>query len=153
MSKRHAQRGFTLIELMITVAVIAILAAVAYPSYVQYGVRAHRKAAQSFLLSIANAQERFLLDARSYAFDTVACDQLGLGALRLNVPQELLGVYRFCIEPVAGAPLRYVLSARPLGNQLANDAKHGFCGNLTYDEQGVKGVAGGTGTREACWDR
>ena len=59
--------GFTLIELMITVAVIGILAAVAYPSYNDYLIRATRSAAQSFMLDVSNKEEQYLLDARIYA--------------------------------------------------------------------------------------
>jgi prepilin-type N-terminal cleavage/methylation domain-containing protein len=58
--------GFTLIELMITVAVVAILATVAVPSYTQYVVRANRSAVQRFMLDVANREEQFMLDARQY---------------------------------------------------------------------------------------
>lgn len=147
------QHGFTLIEVLIAIAVVSILAAVAYPSYVQHGVRAHRKAAQSFLLSIANAQERHLMDARNYAFDTVACDGSALGVLKLSSPRELSGVYSLCVLPVEGNTLAYSLEARPLGAQKTNDVKYGNCANLLYDHTGKKDVSGGTGTAAACWDR
>ena len=56
--------GFTLIELMITVAVIAILAAVAYPSYQDHIRRGVRSQGQQFLMDIAQRQEQFFLDQR-----------------------------------------------------------------------------------------
>ncbi|MFZ3127492.1 MAG: prepilin-type N-terminal cleavage/methylation domain-containing protein, partial [Rhodoferax sp.] len=62
----RGEHGFTLIELMITVAVIGILAAVAFPSYTQYIVRANRSAAESFMFTVANRQEQSMLNARSY---------------------------------------------------------------------------------------
>src|ERR1700756_5348239 len=76
LAKRPARRGrsgpangFTLIELMVTVAIVAILAAIAYPSYIAYIVRANRAAAQGYMLELTSLQQRYLLDARSYALD------------------------------------------------------------------------------------
>ena len=56
-----SKHGFTLIELMIAVAIVGILAAVAYPAYTQYMIRANRAAAQSEMMDIANRQQQFLL--------------------------------------------------------------------------------------------
>ena len=61
------QKGFTLIEVMITAAIIAILVMVALPSYRDYTVRANRSAAASYVMEVANMQERNFLDERSNA--------------------------------------------------------------------------------------
>jgi type IV pilus assembly protein PilE len=60
-------RGFTLIELMVTVAIVAILAAVAYPSYQNQVKRGRRAAAQAHLMDIAQRQQEYLLDGRGAA--------------------------------------------------------------------------------------
>lgn len=97
--------GFTLIELMITVAVIGVLAAVAYPSYLDYVRRAKRATAQAALLDMAAKQQAYLLDRRSYA-DTAA-------KLGFVVPQEIATDYAFSITFDAANPLVYTLSAAP----------------------------------------
>jgi len=66
--------GFTLIELMMVLAVMAILVAVALPSYQRYQVRGIRSQGQQFLMDLAQAQEQFFLDQRQYA--TVTGDKL-----------------------------------------------------------------------------
>ena len=71
-------RGFTLIELMITVAIVAILAAIALPSYYQYILRSNRSAAESLMQEMASAQERYMVDARQFASSASA---LGYGTL------------------------------------------------------------------------
>ncbi|AJE20456.1 type IV pilin protein [Azotobacter chroococcum] len=68
--ERNKRRGFTLIELMITVAIVAILAAIAYPSYQQYVLRGNRGAAQGAMMEIASRQQQFLLANRAYADET-----------------------------------------------------------------------------------
>ena len=64
--KTQSQRGFTLIELMVTVAIVAILAGIAIPNYQQYVVRSNRAAAQSAMMDLANRQQQFLLANRAY---------------------------------------------------------------------------------------
>lgn len=120
------QSGFTLIELMITVAVIAILAAIAYPSYTQYLVRANRSAAQQFLLDIANREEQYLLDARQYT--NIPGSETG--GLNMTTPPE---VDRYYTIGITGAPSAYTITATPkAGTSQAGD------GNLTLTNTGAK---------------
>ncbi len=67
MTARRTQKGFTLIELMVTVAIVAILAAIAIPNYQDYVRKAHRAAAAQFIADVANLQHQFMLDNRTYA--------------------------------------------------------------------------------------
>ena len=62
----YKHSGFTLIELMIVVAIIGIISAIAYPSYIDYVKRSQRSAVQQYMLKISNTQEQYRLDARSY---------------------------------------------------------------------------------------
>jgi len=66
-SGKRKVNGFTLVEMMIVVAIIAVLASIAVPNYAKYKVKSYNAAAQAFLMDIAQRQEQFLLDNRSYA--------------------------------------------------------------------------------------
>ena len=69
-------RGFTLIEMMITVAIVAILAAIAYPSYRNYVLRAHRAEGKSALLQLQVAQEKYFLQNNRYAIKAGSTNEL-----------------------------------------------------------------------------
>jgi type IV pilus assembly protein PilE len=133
--KRHT--GFTLIELMITVAVIAILAAIAYPSYTSYIVRSNRAAAQGYMLEVSGLQQRYLLDARTYAPD--------LPTLNTTVPANVAPTYTIATTPTAGPPVGFTVTATPINAQASRDTA---CGTLTVDQAGTKS-ASGAGT--SCW--
>lgn len=123
-------RGFTLIELMITVVVIGVLAAIAYPSYTQYVVRANRGEAQAYLMDLAQRQQQFLMDARVYASDI---EDLGIAE-----PPSVARNYDVSIDEVGATPPTFILTASPkTGTIQAGD------GDLTLDQSGTRQWAGG----------
>jgi type IV pilus assembly protein PilE len=76
----RSARGFTLIEVMIVVAIVGILAAIAYPSYTRYVLRANRSAAQQLMTEISSKQGQYILDARTYTAT--------LGSSGLNISRQ-----------------------------------------------------------------
>lgn len=109
------QSGFTLIELMITVAVIGILSAIAYPSYQSHLIKSRRAAAQAQLVAVALQEQQYLLDARSYTSD--------LSVLKVTVPPSVSAYYTVTISVSASVPPAFTATATPLsGTPQANDA-------------------------------
>lgn len=135
------QNGFTLIELMIVVAVIGVLAAIAYPNYQQYQLKAGRSDGHAKLTQLMQMQERLYSQNQTYSTD------LGAGA-NTAVPSD---EQRYSITAEAcgaGIPLtRCIRLVATTANQQSADTQ---CGNLILTSQGEKLITG-TGTRESCW--
>jgi type IV pilus assembly protein PilE len=135
-------RGFTLIEMMVVVAMIAILAAIALPSYTSQVRKGRRADAESFMTDVVARQQQFLLDRRAYAVSvTGAPSSNGLG---MTVPSAVSSYYSIP-NPIAtdnNAPPSFVLTLTPTGDQAADN-----CGALSITQAGTK-TASGTGK---CW--
>jgi type IV pilus assembly protein PilE len=134
--RRRASAGFTLVELMVTLTIVAILAAVAYPAYQDNMRKGRRTAAQAFLVELANRQQQYLLDARAYAVGTGA-----IAVLNLTVPSDVAPYYTLSVEPATATdPPTYRLLATPtVGSMQASD------GALTLDQEGSKTRGGEPG--------
>ena len=117
-------QGFSLLEILIVVAIIGILAAIALPSYRKQIQRSNRAAAQSLMSDVANKQQIYLSTARTFATT--------LGELSVTAPADISPkFYTFKIDNVAGPPPCFTITAEAQGTQ-ADD------GNLTLDCQGTK---------------
>jgi len=133
-------RGYSLIELLIVVAIVAGLAVAAVTTYSRYVVKTKRAAAAAVLLGVANRQEQYLLDAREYAADMTA---LGAAA-----PAEVAENYTIATTANNGAtPPSFTVTATPTGTQSTRDAK---CATLTLTSAGAKTISG-SGTVQDCW--
>lgn len=128
----RAKRGFTLIELMIVVAVITILTTIAWPSYTRYVKRGNRSDAQQFMLDISSREEAFLLDARNY---TGALDSTGLNLTRNGWACTATTCsnpnYDITVTATAGPPPAYTINAVAKGSQATD-------GNLSLNNLGAK---------------
>jgi type IV pilus assembly protein PilE len=125
--RKLKERGFTLIELMIAVAIVAILASVAYPSYTQHIRKGNRAAAQAQMLDIANRQQQYLLSARRYATKTE------LETAGYSLPTDLAGRYGWAID-TAATPPAFTVTFTATGSQVED-------GDLTLNSDGTKSPA------------
>jgi len=141
---RPVPSGITLIELMIVVAIIGILASVAYPSYQESVRRGQRAEAKSQLMAAAQLMERGFTMNNSYA----AMGAAELAAAQLDRSPKPPAVQTYNIG-VATTATTYALQAVPVGS-MAGDR----CGTMTLNETGAQGVTGGaTATAAECWGR
>lgn len=149
----HNIRGLTLIELVITVAIIGILASIAYPSYQDYVRRSNRSVAKTILMEVQSRQDTYFSDRKRYASDLTDLTYPAKTTFFITNTSDTsptnngTAIYSITIGNLLPAtePTRYTLTATPL-NQQAADTK---CGVLTLKSTGKK-TASGVGGAD-CW--
>lgn len=137
-------RGFTLIEVLIVIAIIGLLTAIAFPMYEDQVTRARRSDGQSLLLDISARMERFYFDNTAYTTDLRA-----LGFTLANTVPSTEGHYTATVAGATGpCPIAncFTVTATPAGAH-APDA---YCGNLTLNSMGQK-TESGSGPVDRCW--
>lgn len=118
-----AQKGITLIELMVVLVIIAILASIAIPSYSQYIIRTNRRAAQATMMEIATREHQYFAANRAFADET----ELGF-----TLPPEVAEHYTFAIDVAAvGEPPAFTIEFTATGRQASD-------GNLSLTSGGVR---------------
>ncbi len=144
----QGQSGVTLLELMIVVAIIAIIASAAYPLYAQYVVRAKRAAGTSMLLQVADRQQQYFMDNKTYAS---SLENLGYTANPFMIDEQgkvvdaadADRIYNISLSDTSATT--YTATAEPQLQQAEKDTQ---CASLTLTHAGEKGHTGGG---SGCW--
>ena len=136
----RSNRGFSLIELLVTVTVAVILVSIAVPSYRSYVQRANRSDATTALLRIAAAQEKFYIQNNTYTTDLSAA---GLGIAVTNNGYYTLAV----VAGASGLTVGYVATATAKAGERQIDDTD--CQSYTLDERGSRGSS--PGAVGVCW--
>jgi type IV pilus assembly protein PilE len=161
-TRSRRSRGFSLIELMITVVIVAILASIAIPSYSTYVLRSHRTEAKTALLDMASMEERWLTTNGQYTSNPA-----NLGFAGAGVPVDLIAqpmkvgsnYYQVQIPAALGvaAPgspptvATFTITAVPLpGSPQVNDTA---CASFTVTSTGARQAftSGGVDNTATCW--
>lgn len=130
--------GFSLLELVVTLAIIGILSTIVYPTYTHHIIKTHRKQAQITLHNLANRIEHYYIENNhSYAEATPA--KLGLDETTTKDFYE--------VSIPTATITTYTLQAKPIGNQAIQDMQ---CGTLSLDQRGEEKITG-NGSVSECW--
>ena len=144
MSRFERSKGFTLIELMVTVLVVAILASIAVPGYTNQIRKSRRTDARQALLDAAAREERFF--ATNNYYSATATD-LGYSAWQIPVGGGYYNLNATCTLDTNNHCSDFTLTATPLGTQLKDTS----CTTFTLNQTGVQGATGAA-TAATCWN-
>ncbi|MCU7938916.1 MAG: type IV pilin protein [gamma proteobacterium symbiont of Bathyaustriella thionipta] len=146
--------GFTLIEILIVIAIIAILASIAVPSYSEFVARSKRADAQGALLGLAQTMERYFSENNTYCdVGAIAVGNCGTGAGDTGIPGIFpsqvpldggAAYYNLTISAVTASS--FTLTASGV-DSMATDK----CGNFTLANTGMRGLTNNTDTVANCW--
>ena len=138
---RQDKNGFTLIELIIAVAIVAILASIALPNYTEYVKRASRAEAAAYLLDAANKEEQYFVDNREYVD---SFNDLGIDDKTENKH------FQIAIEVVNGNS--FTITAKPIAGAVKGDLD---CTQISINDIGLKEAKGAKGDTDVdyCWGR
>lgn len=151
------QQGFTLIELMVVVAVIAILSTIAIPAYEQSVTKARRADAKVALMKLAQLQEAYFSNNNKYAVtltELLASSSEGFSGVNGTTAQSPQNYYTLTLTPGTVATRSFTLTAAPSGDMATREGKMSVsCKGLTLDSTGQRGISGGgTGSVQDCWN-
>jgi type IV pilus assembly protein PilE len=138
---RSRTAGFTLIEVMVVVAIVSILAALVYPSYTSSVRRGDRAAARAALMEAQQYMERYYAANSRYS---VASDGTGSPSLPTRLQAIPTEAPKYDLTVSAVTLNSYTLTADPRSNSET-------CGNLTLTNTGVKGRSGSGPSIQECW--
>ena len=148
--RRRSQGGFTLIELMIAVAIIGILLRLAYPAYMNSTKKARRADAKTALVDLAQREERYMATTNQYTTSAPALGYSTTSTVTASSPMSVLSgsAAYYTLEVVTSGPSSFTATAKPTtaGGQNTDT----LCGYFQLTEAGVQRI-GGTGNVTDCW--
>jgi type IV pilus assembly protein PilE len=155
---RRGNQGFTLIELIVAMVILAILAAIAIPSYNQYVLKSHRTEAKAALMDAASLEERYFSTANQYTNDPTKLGYgvptppiaVGTGYYVINTITPSLALPPTALVP-GGTPAAFTITAVPApGSMQVNDTA---CATFSIDSTGrqIALTSGGADNTANCW--
>ena len=148
------QTGFTMIELMIVLVVIAILAAFAFPSYRDSVRKSNRAQAKSALMRLMQQEEQYYTQNNSYiTFSQASTDPTEKKFYWYSGDTASSSYYEIKGEACTGDTIQncVLLTATPGTANVISGYADPVCGNLTLTSTGIKGYSSGSGSKDLCW--
>ncbi len=139
-SRSAVPAGFTLVELMVTVAIATILAVIAIPAYTSQVQKSRRTEARTALLDLAQREERYMSTNSAYTNSPANLGYSGSWPI-------VVGNQYYQITVTTPTATTFQAQAQPINAQAPDS-----CGTFTIDNTGLEGVTGGTYTASTCWN-